>query len=332
MSGVEITTPRIGTVFADSPAATAGFVAGETIRAVDGDMVDNWADVRLALIDAASARRAVTIITSTDRGVLRRHDIDFSQFDKAKVDGDVADHIGLSIAIFLPRLGPLLKGEPAIVAGLRKGDELVSVEALPTPDWKSFTSAIRARPGMPTHLQVRRDGRVVDVTLTPKADMLDGRRVGRIGAAQGIDEQAMRALVLPRRYGPIDSLGQALRQTWRTTSLSLRMMWRMVIGHVSVKQISGPVAIADYAGQSAQLGLQPYLEFLCLISISLGILNLMPIPVLDGGHLMYYSAELLRGRPLSVRTMELGQRVGVVLLAVLMSVALFNDISRLVGG
>jgi regulator of sigma E protease len=331
MSGVEITRPVIGTVYPDSMAARAGFVAGDAVVSVDGDHVDSWADVRLALVDAAAANRLITIGVRHPVGDVSNTSLDFVGFDPSKVDGDVAEHIGLSLAVYLPRFGPLLPDGAAQRAGFQTGDVPVAVDGVPTRDWPTFAAAIKARPGISTKIEVRRDDRMMTLSVVPKPELVDGVTVGRIGAMAALDEAAMRRLITFHRYGPFDAIRLAANQTWQTSALSVRMMWRMLTGHVSVKQLSGPVAIADYAGQSAKLGLRAYLEFLCMISISLGVLNLLPIPVLDGGHLLYYSAELLRGRPLSERAMELGQRLGVGLLAALMAVALFNDITRLVG-
>ncbi|WP_374354942.1 RIP metalloprotease RseP [Chitinimonas sp.] len=331
VSGVVLTAPKIGSILPASQAAQAGLVAGDTVAAINGKPVESWSDVKLALVDAASANTAIDMSLLGRNGEQRQAHLDFSHFDKDKVDGDTAERIGMSLAVYLPRLGKIEPGGVAASSAMREGDGLVAVNGQATPDWLSFSTAIRALPGKPALITLNRGGQPVQVQITPRAEMVDGKLLGRIGIHPAFDEAAMQALNLPRSYGPVPALGLAVRQTWETATLSVRMMWRMVMGQVSVKQISGPVAIAGYAGQTAKLGLRPYLEFLCMISISLGVLNLLPIPVLDGGHLLYYSAELLRGRPLSERAMELGQRVGVGILAVLMSVALFNDISRLVG-
>jgi regulator of sigma E protease len=331
MAGVMVTRPVIGTVYPDSVAARAGVKAGDTVRAVDGQYVESWADVRLALIEAAAAGQSASLTLVRSDGALAQVQLGLADLDKDRVDGNVADYLGMSLAVYLPHIGPLLPGDVAEKAGLLPGDIPVTVNGARTDTWSAFASAVKARPRLLTDVQVERRGQLLTFRLTPRAEQVGDKVIGRIGAAAALDETAMQRLMVLRQYGPVDALRLAVRQTWQSAALSVRMMWHMVSGHVSVKQLSGPVAIADYAGQSAKLGIRPYLEFLCMISISLGVLNLLPIPVLDGGHLLYYSAELLRGRPLSERAMELGQRVGVGILAALMAVALFNDITRLVG-
>lgn len=157
-------------------------------------------------------------------------------------------------------------------------------------------------------------------------------RIGRIGVGVAEPLQGGLSMFAEVRYGIVDGLAKAVRQTWETSVLSLQMIGRMLTGEVSWKNLSGPVTIADYAGQTAQLGLSHYLKFVALISISLGVLNLLPIPVLDGGHLLYYTVEIIKGGPIPERIMEIGQQIGLVLLAMLMAFAFYNDINRLISG
>ena len=181
-------------------------------------------------------------------------------------------------------------------------------------------------------LQVLRQGDKFEIRLRPEAVQQNGERFGRIGAAPQVDAEAMKDLVATVRYAPWTALAMALERTWETSAFSLKMLGKMVIGEVSWKNLSGPVTIADYAGQSAQLGLGAYVAFLALISISLGVLNLLPIPLLDGGHLLYYLVEIFKGSPVSERAMELGQRLGLTLLLFLMAFAFYNDLNRLLAG
>jgi len=330
LNGVQVLTPRIASVMPASLAMQSGFTTGDQILRINEVEQSSWSDVQLTLVDQAAARNQVVVEVQRPDGSVVTRTLDLTQIDKAAVDGNIAAYLGLSVVTF--SLREVIPGGAAAAGGMKVGDQVLSTAGKPTPDWRSFALAVRARPDLDTAVEVLRSGKVVKLQITPRAVVQDGQRVGQVGAVGDIDAAALDRIRRNVAYGPIAAMGKALKQTWTTSALSLKMLWRMVTGHVSYKQLSGPVAIAGYAGQSAQMGLRAYLEFLCLISISLGVLNLLPVPVLDGGHLMYYSAELLRGRPVSERAMELGQRVGVGLLAALMVVALFNDVTRLVGG
>ena len=186
---------------------------------------------------------------------------------------------------------------------------------------------------MPLVVEVRRDGaRQPVIVVKPDTVSESGGRIGRIGAAPLVDPAVLAGIRIEVRYGPLEGLGKALARTWDTSAFSLKMLGKMLIGEVSLKNLSGPITIADYAGQSAQSGGVSYLLFLALISISLGVLNLLPVPLLDGGHLMYYVVEIVKGSPVSDRTIEIGQHVGMALLFTLMVFALYNDINRLLAG
>jgi regulator of sigma E protease len=182
-------------------------------------------------------------------------------------------------------------------------------------------------------MEVRRgDARIPAIAVTPNEITENGTRIGRIGAGPKVDPAAFKDLMVDVRYGPVESIGKAVHKTWDTSAFSLKMLGKMLVGEVSLKNLSGPITIADYAGQSAQNGWISYLLFIALISISLGVLNLLPVPLLDGGHLMYYVLEIFKGRPVSDKAIEVGQQVGMALLFVLMAFAIYNDINRLISG
>jgi regulator of sigma E protease len=191
---------------------------------------------------------------------------------------------------------------------------------------------VRSHPGIALNVEVERAGVVRALSITPDAITEAGKQIGRIGASPLVDRSAYDALLTEVHYSPWPAVKEAVRKTWETSSVSVKMMWKMVMGEVSLKNLSGPISIADYAGQSAQMGLGAYLDFLALISISLGVLNLLPIPLLDGGHLLYYTVELIKGSPVSEKIWEAGQNIGIALLATMMAFALYNDISRLILG
>jgi regulator of sigma E protease len=191
-------------------------------------------------------------------------------------------------------------------------------------------TAINANPGKQLMLDIKRGAAILRMAVTPDGVMENAVRIGRIGAAPRIDQAALQKYLVEVRYPAWISFGKALERTWDTSAFSLRMLGKMVVGEISLKNLSGPITIADYAGQSAQIGWVSYLVFLALISISLGVLNLLPIPLLDGGHLMYYMFEIVKGSPVSDKAMEIGQHVGMGVLLMLMAFALYNDITRLI--
>ncbi len=191
---------------------------------------------------------------------------------------------------------------------------------------------VRAHPGKRMRIAIERGGETRRIEVTPDRVDEGGKPIGRIGAGPKVDERVLAGMTTEVRYGPVEALWRGAARTWEMSVFTLEMMGRMVLGQVSWKNLSGPLTIADYAGQSASLGWISFVGFLALVSVSLGVLNLLPVPLLDGGHLMYYVAEVLTGRPVSERTMEIGARVGMMLLLLLMSFALFNDLQRLISG
>jgi regulator of sigma E protease len=233
--------------------------------------------------------------------------------------------------VIAPVIGTILADGAAARAGFHTGDRLISANGQSVADWQAWVEIVRRHPGKPLHIEYERDNRRATLTVVPDPVQESGEAVGKIGAAPQDDEAVLATLMTEVRYGPFDALGHAATKTWDMSVFTLEMMGRMVLGQVSWKNLSGPLTIADYAGQSATLGWISFVSFLALVSVSLGVLNLLPIPLLDGGHLMYYIAEVFTGRSVSERTMEIGSRIGMALLLLLMSFALFNDLQRLIG-
>ena len=231
-----------------------------------------------------------------------------------------------------PVIGRIIPGGAAERGGALAGDEITAVDNVAVKRWDQLVAAISASPERELVLDIKRAGSMLKLKVTPEAAVENTARIGRIGVGVRVDADAMRQYMVEVRYTPWASLGHALQRTWETSVFSLRMLGKMIVGEVSLKNLSGPITIADYAGQSAQIGWISYLAFIALISISLGVLNLLPIPLLDGGHLMYYMLEIIKGSPVSTRLMEVGQNFGMGLLFLLMAFALYNDITRLLNG
>jgi regulator of sigma E protease len=339
MHGVPGVRPVVGVPTAASASAKAGFLAGDTLVGIAGEPVSTWQDARWVLLKSAVKRGAdgpvaVQVMTEQDGPATRQ--LDMSGLTPADLDGDFLKTLGITRLQIKapPEIGRINPGSAAERAGLKAGDEIISINNVRLESVEQAIATIRENPGKPLIAEVRRAGVVAPpFSVVPEAvKESDGREIGRIGAVlqplSGTYEK-YRVLV---RYGPVDGLGQAIVKTWDTSIFSLKMLGKMLVGQVSLKNLSGPITIADYAGQSAQHGWISYLVFLALISISLGVLNLLPIPLLDGGHLMYYIVEVFKGAPVSDQAMEIGQRVGMGLLLLMMAFALYNDVNRLISG
>jgi len=334
MTGVDELRPILGAPPAGSPAAHAGIENGEVVRAVSGRSVTTLTDLRWEIMRSVLDRQPVDLEVENLRGEIAYRKLDTGTLDVDQLDSDFFRTLGLTS--YAPRLkpivGPIKPGSVADAAGIRVGDRIEAIDGKPIESWSGLVEAIRAAPGRTVALSIRRGDQALAIELVPETVEEAGHRFGRIGVGPRDDPAIRQLLVIHFRLGPADAVARALRQTWDTSVLSLRMIGRMLTGQLSWKNISGPVTIADFAGQSARLGFDHYIKFLALISISLGVLNLLPIPVLDGGHLLYYFAEFIKGGPLSERVMEVGQQIGLGLLILLMVFAFYNDINRLVSG
>jgi len=334
MYGMPEARPVLAQPAAGTLAQAAGFVAGDQVRTVEGESIVTWQDLRWRVLQGALQREALRVEVAGADGGIAVHVLDLRDFPTENVENDALDRMGLRLyrPPLDPVLGKVVAGSAADRAGLRAGDRITHADGEAVPSWEALVKAIRAHPGTVLQLAVERDGARLRIDVLPEAVVENDARVGRIGAAPRIPEADSERIVVRVRYGPLDSLAKGAAKTWDISIFSLKMLGKMLVGEVSWKHLSGPVTIADYAGQSAQLGWLPYVTFLALISISLGVLNLLPIPLLDGGHLMYYFVEIIKGSPVSERAMELGQRVGLALLLVIMAFAFYNDLNRLFTG
>ena len=331
--GVPGLKPVVGEVRPASPAALAGFRPGDEILRVGDERTPSWQLAAFALLDAATERRVVEVEVRTREGGRALRRLDLTGGEALAESGRLLEALGLRP--WRPSLPPVIDAVepdgPAAAAGLRPGDRVRAVDGRPVEDWEDFVRVVRASPGRTLRLEIERAGRRLEVALVPAARASGDERVGYIGARVRVPRELFEGQRVVVRYGPLAALGEGLERTWDMTALTVRMLWRMVVGEASVRNLSGPLSIAQYAGQSASLGLVSFLSFLAVVSVSLGVINLLPVPILDGGHLLYYAIELVRGRPLSEQAQALGQRIGIVLLGLLMALALYNDVARLLG-
>ena len=335
LNGVPGIKPVIDEPPANTAARAAGFTSGDTLTSIDGEPIATWQDARWVLLQRAVQKATVTVdaLDSSGRTVSRRFDL--SGLTPEDLDSDFLKTLGLARFPLQapPEVQNVNPGGAAARAGLKKGDEIVGIDNVPMKSIKEAIRVIEESPNKTLLFEVRRDAANITIAVVPALETAkDGRKVGRINAMLQNRPELFEKYLVMVRYGPVDSLAKALHKTWETSVFSLKMLGKMIVGEVSLKNLSGPITIADYAGQSAQGGLPPFLMFLALISISLGVLNLLPIPLLDGGHLMYYTVEIFKGRPISDRAIEIGQHVGMALLFSLMAFALYNDINRLISG
>ncbi|MFN7086177.1 MAG: RIP metalloprotease RseP [Burkholderiales bacterium] len=332
--GVPGFKPTLGAPPPATAAAVAGFTAGETIVKIGNEEIKTWQDVRWVLLQHAVQKTVALVEVRNAKGEIARHKLDTSGLAASDLDGDFVRALGL--IRYRPPLkaviGEVVGASPAERAGLKAGDEVIAVDGRAIDHWEQLVAAVRQSPGHRLALEVRRGGVQLPISLIPATVTENGRAVGKIGAAPLIDRSLLQEQLTEVRYGPLSGVTMAVSKTWDTALFSLKMLGKMIVGEVSLKNLSGPITIADYAGQSAQGGWISYLFFLALISISLGVLNLLPIPLLDGGHLMYYMLEVFKGSPVSDEAIEVGQRVGMALLFILMAFALYNDINRLISG
>lgn len=310
---------------AGTPAAQAGIRAGDEILAVNRNSVRSWPQARWALLDPLSQGGEVDLRVRDAAGIEHERRLDARAIQILPDGPDPLTQAGLALVAPQPRLGKLVTGGAAAQADLRPGDIVLAIGTIEHPSVHEMVDFIARHADQAIALRLQRNGVTVSSSVVPRSETQpDGTRVGRIG----VMVQAERPVV-EVRDGLLASAWQGVQRTGEVTWFSLKMMGRMVFGSVSLKNISGPVTIADYAGQTARLGVQAYLGFMALISISIGVLNLLPIPMLDGGHLFFYMIEAIRGRPVSDKVRELSQRTGIGLLFALMALAFFNDFVRL---
>ena len=327
--GIPEPTTRLRAVPENTSAYEAGLRGGELITSVNGTEVRIWSDLRWKVMQLALERTPATLgIERPVQGGGTRYETLTVRLDRlttSDLEGDFLAKLGIDLARPKAALGKIVPDGAAMHAGLREGDVILAVDGQPVADGLAFVEIVRVSAGKSIRIEGERAGESFTLDVTPESFSRNEQVIGRIKAEVPLAPEMVIA-----RESLLPAIGKAIGKTWDTSVLTLKMLGKMLIGEVSWKNITGPITIADYAGQTARIGIISYLTFIAFISISLGVMNLLPIPVLDGGLLLYYSLELLTGRAIPERIGELAQRAGVGILMTLMAVAVFNDIIRLI--
>lgn len=331
--GVPGVKPFVGEVSPESVAAVAGFRAGDEIIKVGGDETPTWGIARITLLDKSLDSEKISVQVRGEDGVLQTLELPLEGVTAEVKQKDLLGYLGISP--YRPEIpaviGKLEEGAPAVLAGIQPGDRIISINDKPIPNWYALVEFVRDHPGQSIRLTVERNGETREISLTTdKRETRDGV-VGRIGAAPEKSGEYPESHLTEVQYSFFRAIGVSVVRTGELSLLTLRMIGKMLAGEVSVKNLSGPITIATYAGYTASIGLTSFLYFLAVVSISLGVLNLLPVPLLDGGHLMYYIVEMVKGSPLSDKFQTNMQQIGIAILATLMTLALYNDIARIFG-
>jgi regulator of sigma E protease len=330
MYGIPEPVAKLGAIPEKSIAYQSGLRGGELVTAINGEPIQLWSDLHWKFVQLAVENQMATLSfqragsgtpSSSQSGSVT---VPLDSITTKDLEGDFLGKIGIGLARPF-QLGKIRADSPAMRAGLKEGDRILDINGIPVTDLQQFLNYIQASPNVTLKIHGERNRQPFDVLVTPESFPENGKVLGRIYA--DIVPGAPEMIIASRP--PLNALGKAIQKSWDNTVFQLKMLRKIVVGDVSWKNLSGPITIADYAGKTARLGIISYLTFIAIISLSLGVMNLLPIPVLDGGHLLYYALEVLTGRPISKQFEEMAQRVGLGILMTLMLVAVFNDIVRL---
>lgn len=331
--GTNALKPVIGEVAENSPASIAGLQAEQEIIAINDEPTPVWEVAMGRLLPAVVDRESISLTLRNPSGSVSQHQLPLNRIDGELDPDNLFELIGFEP--WRPRVeaqvGQILEGSPAEQAGLQKGDRILAIDDRQIELFTDMSDYVRQRPGVPLEFRVDRGDSVLSLTITPRAIEHEGKTIGQLGIGALNPGNIPDDMVVYYDYSLAGAVGKAVTQTGDMTLLTLKMLGKLVTGEVSVKNLSGPINIARHAGLSASAGINRFLNFLAIVSISLGILNLLPIPILDGGHLLFYIVEIFKGSPVSEQTELTGRMIGIFLLVMLMGLAFYNDIMRLVG-
>jgi regulator of sigma E protease len=333
VAGDEGTRALVGEVAPNSIAAEAQFAPGDEIIEIGDRRTETWESAVFALMAEVLDGEDLPVRVRDETGLEVVRVLNGAALAALPDDPAILANLGLEPGrpVLAPIIGELVAGEPAALAGLQPGDLVLAADGVGIATWREWVEIVRQHPGESLRLEVERDGQVLEIALTPRAVKDGDGEVGRIGAAVQVPEDMFEEYRTEVRLGPIEAVGAAVVKTADMSVLMLRVIGRMLVGRASVENLSGPITIAETAGKTASYGLAYFVKFLAVVSISLGVLNLLPIPILDGGHLLYFAIEAVKGSPLSEQAQLQGQRVGLALLAALMTLAFYVDLTRLFG-